>query len=230
MGRPLKFCGVVPYALAPDTGRVLVLLGRERFGGDRGRWSAFGGGVDVKRGEGADTAAIAARECFEETMGILGDLDMLRAALGNPGVYRLEVPAGVHYLLPCAYMPDLPQAFLDLRERTREALRDRHAYHPSLEKDMVAWVPLEAITDRKDPTYHFRFSFSLDAGAIAGAIAASVSGRGREQPSCPAAMHPPCPPCERPRVTVPHWLRTWMGAPAAIPARHRTADSPRVYG
>lgn len=99
-----KYAGVLPYAVHPGDGRVYFLLGREQY--IRG-WNAsesysdFGGG----REPGETTRDTAAREAYEESMGILGTTEQIRKRVERYRHQRIVLPdgAGAVYLVPYRY-------------------------------------------------------------------------------------------------------------------------------
>ncbi|MES2122632.1 MAG: NUDIX domain-containing protein [Chlamydiota bacterium] len=69
--------GVLPYCI--QNGEVYFLLSKEGFGSDAHTWCDFGGAKD--RGETA--LQTAARECWEESRGILGDQNSITQSIAN---------------------------------------------------------------------------------------------------------------------------------------------------
>ncbi len=69
--------GVLPYCI--QNGEVYFLLSKEGFGSDAHTWCDFGGGKD--RGETA--LQTAARECWEESRGILGDQNAITQSIAS---------------------------------------------------------------------------------------------------------------------------------------------------
>ena len=132
----MKFAGILPYA-KDARGRLHVLLGREAFGYDKGRWSGFAGRYDRLEESPVD---VAAREGFEESMGLLGTSRYLKQQLQRVGT-AVPVPNGVHFLLPVAYDPELPALFESVRtSMTRQGV-DVTQYAVRFEKDRLHWTP-----------------------------------------------------------------------------------------
>ena len=131
-GRSPLFVGVVPFSFAPD-GAVLLLLGREEFGRESGKWSGFAG-----RPEAGDVSieAAAAREAVEESCGLLGTCEELEELLTSVAL-PVHVHTGVHFLLPIPYSEFIRVSFNGARALLRAATSA--AYAPSLEKNAVAW-------------------------------------------------------------------------------------------
>src|SRR4051794_3623675 len=76
---PTFYRGAGVLFAAPDTaGAVRLLLGRRLYQPGAGTWTVPGGGMDDKDGD--DFRRCAAREVFEETVG-LPELDALRVQL-----------------------------------------------------------------------------------------------------------------------------------------------------
>ena len=115
--------GVIPVAY-DETGEMRVLLGRERYMPQwKGscRWSGFEGA----RKEGESMIDTAAREFFEESMGVPGPKEMLKTAV-RAGTHLARIVLRIHsdrkpdrfhvtYVLKVPWDPTLPQKFHDLR-------------------------------------------------------------------------------------------------------------------
>jgi predicted NUDIX family NTP pyrophosphohydrolase len=154
----MRFCGVVPFAVAQD-GAACLLLAREAYGRDKQLWSAFAGRVDATEAD-VDPETIAAREAHEESMGMLGSAADLASALRVHAV-RMDVAAGVHFLLALPFDGDLPQRFANLRARALAAAPSPDHYSPFLEKDQVAWVRVDRVR-RSGLRYRRGFWLDLD--------------------------------------------------------------------
>ncbi len=138
-----RFAGVLPYA-KDASGTVYVLLAQERFGRDAGKWSGFAGGPNA---HDSDAVATACREAFEESCGLLGDLYTLRCLLQNrTASYSTTVPGGgVHFLLPMQFVGYLPRMFAGAQELLASVLPP--GYSPYLEKQAVAWFPVDDVEE-----------------------------------------------------------------------------------
>lgn len=97
---------------APDAERrTRVLLGQRSFRPYAGHWSLPGGGMEEI--DGGSYQACAAREAFEETVGLpkLKDIErLLRERLATAPEHRVRLPLCFDYrsyLLPLQSMPDL---------------------------------------------------------------------------------------------------------------------------
>ncbi|BCU03093.1 hypothetical protein [Pandoravirus japonicus] len=170
------YAGVLPWARRPRSGRgrggdgpsgrdVVVLLGQERYEPgwrDSGRWSDFGGGVE--RAADRDEVAAAAREAYEETMGMLGSRDEIEAALRSAAaagrLVEARSPKGaVVFLWEVPYDAALPTQFARVYAYAREAAAaatgprawraDEAFAAPKgyYEKTNVAWVPVPALIE-----------------------------------------------------------------------------------
>jgi 8-oxo-dGTP pyrophosphatase MutT (NUDIX family) len=123
-----RYAGIVPFAI--ENGTPALLLGREHFGRDAGKWAAFGGGVN--RGEAIMDAAV--REGHEETCGLYGDAEALRAQIA----IQVALGYSTHYMVPVPYDPDVNTRFQALRGEFLPTTPG--GYSPFLEKDEVTWV------------------------------------------------------------------------------------------
>lgn len=117
----IRYTGVQPIAWDVETpnidgrDRLKFLLGREHpeIGWeDSNKWSDFGG-----RPHPMDNLLDnAAREAWEESMGLLGSMEEIREAVKKSGkIVRIyaapNVQTGVVFLMPIPYQPDLPHLF-----------------------------------------------------------------------------------------------------------------------
>lgn len=144
-----RYAGVLPYAYDHD--QVLcVLLGQERHApGQSGsdRWSDFGGLTDA----GETLIDAAARECFEESMGIFGTVDQIRRRLHDDFSFATHGPrGGRHYLLHVAFDQHLPSYFSGFYHYARSSaalhnitLADDES--GLFEKQAIAWVPVHRL-------------------------------------------------------------------------------------
>ena len=132
----MSYGGVLPYAR--HQGQLWLLLGQEmHLDGWNGseKWSSFGGSVDP--GETLEEAA--AREGYEESMGLLGRPSYLRRR-GHPWSHH----GGLTLLLPLSYDRRLPRYF---RHFFLYAKRCRRQTCPEgwYEKTRIAWVRLDRV-------------------------------------------------------------------------------------
>ena len=163
------YAGVLPLATRPTdegVGEVVVLVGQERYEPgwrDALRWSDFGGGVepDVDR----DEIEAAARECYEETMGMLGSRDgiesALRASAADGTLRWVRSPKGaVVFALDVPYDANLPLYFARAAAYAADAASHLKATRDGVggatppcgfppegyyEKTAVEWVPLDTL-------------------------------------------------------------------------------------
>ena len=195
--RCVRFCGVVPYAVDGADGSVHLLLAREAFGKDKNMWSAFAGRVDACE-DASVPEAIAARECHEESMGILGSVAELTGAL-RAKARRLDVHSGIHFLLPLVFDQSMPGRFAAERER---ALRGKppSTYTPFLEKDQLCWVPMDGLKARG---LRYRRGFWQDLHTICARVSECVRGAAPPNPPTPSRIPPPRAPPLPPLPTYP---------------------------
>lgn len=163
----MKFSGVLPFAY-DDANCLHILVAREAFGHDQGLWSGFAGGLASSR---ESTLTAACRECFEESMGLLGTVDTLAEMLSHAPC--VAVPDGVHYLLHLRYNDFLPHAFAGVRAMyDRIARTPLPSYAPYVEKDAVLWLPLlhcsnaDVVTSTTGREIRFRRGFAADLKTI----------------------------------------------------------------
>jgi hypothetical protein len=124
-----KAASVLPYSRVEN--QYYFLLGREV---DDGTWSDFGGGVNP---EDNNIIYTAARECYEESMGLLGSIEdiyqQIHAVkgfdLGNGMVFPMEIP----------YDPDLPRTFKRVFEYGMTGLDTKKIPEGWYEKNEVRW-------------------------------------------------------------------------------------------
>lgn len=126
----------MPYAR--HQGQLWLLLGQEmREEGWSGseKWAPFGGGVDP--GETLEEAA--AREGYEESMGLLGSkASLLRR--GQPWSHH----GGLTLLLPFSYDRRLPRYFRQFFTYAKRCLRQT-CPEGWYEKTRIAWVRLDRV-------------------------------------------------------------------------------------
>lgn len=114
--------GVLPYCV--DRGEIYFLLSKEGFGSAKNTWCDFGGAKD--RGE--ILLETAARECWEESREILGDLKEIKEKIS------MSAPIGENYGM----------YFLKVR-RPKEITRDKFLERTftdshRMEKTDIAWA------------------------------------------------------------------------------------------
>lgn len=212
----MRFSGVVPYAY-DDAGVLRVLIGREAYGPEKGHWSCFAGGVERKGGSRETALQTACRECFEETMGLLGTPDTLLGMLS--AARQVDVSRGTHYLLHIHFNGFLPHAFAGVRAMYAATCRDPRAYTPYREKDALMWICLPSAgldCSRPDastlsslplpsPSPLFRRGFLEDLPALRDAIAAATGPATQHRNAgspAPASLAPASPAPASPIMTV----------------------------
>ena len=119
--------GVLPYCY--QDGQLYFLLSKEGYGFSANTWCDFGGSKD-----GAEMAfQTAARECWEESRGILGTESAIAEQISS------KQPIGKTYALFFLKVPD-PSSI------TNEAfLKRRFFSFCRMEKTAIAWVKAKAV-------------------------------------------------------------------------------------
>ena len=136
--------GCLPFNVI--NGRLYFLLGRDR---SDGTWSDFGGRAEDYD---VDIKATAEREFYEETVGVIMDVDALRKRLKDPDCHKMlesKTLGGSKYytfLIHCPYQTWYPSVF----QRTLRLLRYMKANKRFLEKTEVAWFLADEIFESVD--------------------------------------------------------------------------------
>ena len=75
---------IIPYHQGglTNSDEIYLLLGREKSGSGKGKYSGFGGKREDEDGD--DLIATACREAYEETTGLFGDKAILRKCIRYP--------------------------------------------------------------------------------------------------------------------------------------------------
>ncbi len=136
--------GILPYAY-DKYGTAFVLLGQERYSKtfkDSKTWADFGGGK--KRQDKFHPSWTAARECEEETIGLIGSYKKLLNQLKDykqSKTYRINNTQDdyVMYLAPVDYQHTLPQRFKQKR------FQDKNLTSDQKEKVDLAWTSVRTI-------------------------------------------------------------------------------------
>lgn len=108
--RPYSGAAIL-FCTYDSTGAARVLLGQRLYRPYAGHWSLPGGGME--RCDGGSFRACAAREAFEETVGLpklKGIEQLLRERLDAAPEHRVQIPFCFDfrsYLLPLRTMPNL---------------------------------------------------------------------------------------------------------------------------
>lgn len=148
--RRIPAAGVLPYAVHPRDGRPRFLIGRERQHAgwvESGRWADFGG-----RREKQDTsvAETAAREAWEETMGMVHPREVFLRRMTEPeqddNVRAFDIKTGrvpTYYRLVLMQVPY--QDYNTWFQRARSFITDHHVQFAHAEKDELAWVSADTL-------------------------------------------------------------------------------------
>ncbi len=179
---PVKSAGVLPYSIN-SRGDINVLLGREGYAPgwhDSDKWGLFGG--KVESGESAQYAA--ARECYEESAGVLFSEAELRQKLLNCEFstaidVTFKKSRFMCYCVQVPYRSDYPVMF----RRVKEFVQYTGGSVECIEKTQIKWFPLEELrreivpgavrkrTYGRRPVFRkkfldtMRFFFSVDGAA-----------------------------------------------------------------
>lgn len=141
------YAGILPYFI-DDEGVVWLLLGQERKSEwpDSLKWGGFGGLVE----ENETFIDAAAREGYEESMGILGDVQQLRSYLSENMAYPMRSRHVRHYLIRLSEKDQsLPDHFDRMYRYAQWSAKISGQELPGLnkgawEKCRIAWIPLDA--------------------------------------------------------------------------------------
>jgi len=146
-----KYASVLPYG-KDSAGNVYLLLGQERHApgyASSDRWSDFGGMSEADE----TLRAAAARECYEESMGLFGTQSELERVLNEQLSFSATGPSGGrHYLLRVPLNDDVVQHFSRFYHYARcsaalHSLTLPHNDSGMFEKQAIRWVPLRAVAD-----------------------------------------------------------------------------------
>jgi 8-oxo-dGTP pyrophosphatase MutT (NUDIX family) len=130
---PVGASGILPYAVKDD-GHIYVALGkRSKAVQHGGTWAQFGGAIDKKDGGDFDAAY---REINEEVDGLKGLFDEDDIV----GEFRWDCPAG------CGWHYTMFAVRIHLVNGKLPKL-SVHKGASSWETDMLAWVPIDVVTD-----------------------------------------------------------------------------------
>jgi 8-oxo-dGTP pyrophosphatase MutT (NUDIX family) len=158
--------GILPYSVHPVTGEAIFLIGKLTY--DGGTWCDFGGLVSNFRFRETPSVT-AARECYEETLGVIGSSDHLLKSLRN---YKVNNAFKVinertryigHYLrIPFDHYPS---RFVS---RVMEIL----SHDKSVEVDTMRWLPMSSV--RRATVLSLTGSSSIDVYAIKETVSVSL--------------------------------------------------------
>ncbi|GAQ90388.1 hypothetical protein KFL_006340075 [Klebsormidium nitens] len=132
--------GILP--VSRYKGELLVLLGRDRVDG---QWSDFGG-----RSEGEDRndpKRTACREFFEESMGVVLDIDAIRARLQCPKCHSLIESRTMGGQVYSMYVVGVPffHTYGTLFQKVARFARYMDAKRRFLEKSEISWFNLNDV-------------------------------------------------------------------------------------
>lgn len=128
MAFPCTSAGVFCYMI--HNGQTFFILGRERLNHQwvgSGKWAEFGG--QAKPEDQGDSCITAARECFEESLGIFGNVQTaLQTEQFNFQVLTKRSGRHVHggkatFVMEVPWEPDIVQRFFGRREHLQEIVR-----------------------------------------------------------------------------------------------------------
>jgi len=154
-----RFAGILPYA-QDAVGNLYLLLAKEFYGRDKGAWSGFAGRVEARD---KDALAVAAREGFEESSGLLGSEEDLLRILPEQA-HAVQCSGGMHFLYPVQYVPHLPVMFNGVRDALCRVYGNVR-YSALLEKDEIRWFTADELTG-DDPALRLRSCFATDVDRI----------------------------------------------------------------
>ena len=147
----MYYASVLPFAIDPD-GQVWLLLGQERHAAGRAssdRWSDFGGMSEP----GETLKQAAARECFEESMGLFGTRHQIEARLDDALAFAATGPkGGRQFLMSVPFEQSLVEHFARFYHYARCAAA-LHAVTQAdntgglFEKQAIAWVRLSDVAE-----------------------------------------------------------------------------------
>ena len=139
--------GILPITIRK--GKAWVMLGRESRDmsfPDSGKWSDFGGGVE----KGETVKKCAAREGFEETMGMFGGPVTLMKLINDKLACKLTRENYTSFAIHVKYIKTLPKDFADIyrcaKEEDPKLIEDDNGF---FEKDRVQWFKLEKLRKRE---------------------------------------------------------------------------------
>ena len=128
----LRYAGVLPYSY-DRKGKLVFLLGKEK----NGTWSDWGGAVEY--GESGLNAA--AREAYEESMGMLGSRSHIRQSISY--LHRISLPSSARAAMYLMHIPldPLLETRFDAVWNYVKACDERSSCPKGwLEKSAAAWI------------------------------------------------------------------------------------------
>ena len=132
--------GCLPFTVKNN--QVYFLLGKDRTDG---RESDFGGrSEDVDKGDPKSTAT---REFYEETIGMILDMEEVEARLNDPECHveiKSRTMGGGTYTMYCINIPYM-NLYVPAFQRAMKFLRNTKAHRKFIEKSTIGWFSLPAV-------------------------------------------------------------------------------------
>jgi 8-oxo-dGTP pyrophosphatase MutT (NUDIX family) len=145
--------GILPMAKYKN--EYYFLFGRERRfpkWKDSMKWSDFGGAIE--KGESKMEAAI--REGYEETNGLLGDLNDIKKLMNDHLVTVLSRTNYATFIVLVKYDEDLPPKFAEIYDNILNNEKHKLLLHDGkYEKDMAKWVAFKDLKKFKSEVRYF---------------------------------------------------------------------------
>lgn len=139
--------GILP--IANHKGEIYIMLGRETADAkfeDSKKWSDFGGGAEFFESD----EECAAREGYEETMGMFGNQEKLLLHIKEYKILEITLKSYTSYVLEVPYDNTLPKRFEKVykcvKREKRELIEQSNGF---FEKDRIKWVALKKFKNEK---------------------------------------------------------------------------------
>jgi hypothetical protein len=168
--RPLHYVGVIPYA-RDSNNQIWYLLGRENAESDYSetkKWSGFGGKSYLSKN--TDIFSEAAREAYEETMGLFGTRKELKKRISGFSTQEFYFNEPEHrafiYLFEIPFSISIIKQWNSVWNYFRSCAKPIHgkiaipSCESNLEKDKIAWFNNDQIESNAD-LFQFRFTMSM---------------------------------------------------------------------
>ena len=142
--------GILPVAIKNN--KYYFLLGRERLYphySESNQWGDFGG----KKNKNEDIADTAIRECYEETMGVLGDNKKIKTLLNNNLLFKISINNYLCYVILIKYdtsCVDYFNKFYKYIYTQDKKYLKTYSNNGLFEKDKIQWISLETLLHIKD--------------------------------------------------------------------------------
>ena len=134
--------GILP--LASYKGKLYFLFSREtkdKSYKDSGLWSDFGGSSE--KGEGFFDTAV--RECWEESMGIMGTKKDIKRILNKFTDSTVEINGYKTYIVIMKYNKDIIKKFDDHYKKALKTNKNNIGKNGLYEKDMIQWFTIDSL-------------------------------------------------------------------------------------